>query len=215
MQYSPLPVLGDNVPQRSFSQSRLLWRGLLRLQGWKVLGVVPNIPKAILIGAPHTSNMDGVYGIEFALALGLEVSVMVKDELYRPPFRAMLDWVNAVPVHRASATGLVEQMCDTFNKRDKFWLFIAPEGTRKSAPSWKGGFYRIAVAAQVPIVMIGFNYEQQAFVFFGVFEPTGDFEADLPKILEFYKGLKGGSPDNLSLPLRNLENSSIPLGLDS
>lgn len=201
---SQFPVLGANVPRRESSKSRLFWEKVTRLQGWRVLGDIPNIPKAVVIGAPHTSNMDGVYGIEFALALGLEVSVMVKDELYRPPLRGLLDWINAVPVHRASATGLVEQMCKAFSTRDKFWLFIAPEGTRKSATSWKSGFYRIAVAAQVPIVLLGFDYEQKAFVFKGVFEPSGDFDADLPKILEFYRGLKGGSPKNLSLTLKNL-----------
>lgn len=199
-----LPVLGEHVPRRASPRGRLFWGKVTRLQGWRVLGEIPNIPKAVVIGAPHTSNLDGVYGIEFALALGLEVSIMVKEELYRLPFRAMLDWVNAVPVHRASATGLVEQMCETFQKRDKFWLFIAPEGTRKSAKSWKSGFYRIAVAAKVPLVLVGFDYEQQAAVFLGTFQPTGDFEADLPKILEFYRGLKGGNPDNLSLPLKNL-----------
>lgn len=201
---SQFPVLGANVPRRESSKGRLFWEKVTRLQGWRVLGDIPNIPKAVVIGAPHTSNMDGVYGIEFALALGLEVSVMVKDELYRPPLRGLLDWINAVPVHRASATGLVEQMCEAFSTRDKFWLFIAPEGTRKSATSWKSGFYRIAVAAQVPIVLLGFDYEQKAFVFKGVFEPSGDFDADLPKILEFYRGLKGGSPKNLSLTLKNL-----------
>lgn len=201
---SQFPVLGVNVPRRESSKGRLFWEKVTRLQGWRVLGEIPNIPKAVVIGAPHTSNMDGVYGIEFALALGLEVSVMVKDELYRPPLRGLLDWINAVPVHRASATGLVEQMCEAFNKRDKFWLFIAPEGTRKSATSWKSGFYRIAVAAQVPIVLLAFDYEQKAFVFRGVIEPTGDFDADLPQILEFYRGLKGGSPKNLSLTLKNL-----------
>jgi 1-acyl-sn-glycerol-3-phosphate acyltransferase len=95
-------------------------------------------------------------------------------------------------------------MCDVFKKRDKFWLCIAPEGTRKSATSWKRGFYHIAVAAQVPIIMLGFDYDQKAAVFLGLFEPTGDFDADLPKVLAFYQGLKGRNPDNLSLPLKNL-----------
>lgn len=201
---SRLPRLGANVPQRTYSTSRLFWEKVTQLQGWRVLGEIPNIPKAVVIGAPHTSNMDGIYGIEFALALGLDVSIMVKEELYRPPLRALFDWVNAVPVHRGCATGLVEHMCEVFKERDKFWLFIAPEGTRKSASSWKSGFYRIAVAAQVPIVMLGFDYEHRAEVFLGVFEPTGDFDADLPKILEFYRGFKGGNPDHLSAPLKNL-----------
>ena len=199
-----LPILGENIPRRASSRGRSFFKKMTQLQGWRVLGDIPNIPKAVVIGAPHTSPMDSVYGIELALALGLEVSIMVKEELYHPPFRALLDWVNAVPVHRASATGLVNQMCDAFHKRDKFWLFIAPEGTRKSALSWKSGFYRIAVAAHVPIVMVAFDYDQKAAVFFGVFEPTGDFDADLPRILQYYRGIKGGNPNNLSLPLKNL-----------
>lgn len=201
---SQLPLLGEHVPRRASAKGRLFWGKMIRRQGWRVLGDVPNIPKAVMIGAPHTSNMDGIYGIEIALALGLDVSIMVKEELYRPPLRGLFNWVNAIAVHRASATGLVEQMCDVFNKRDKFWLFIAPEGTRKSSSSWKSGFYRIAVAAQVPIVMLGFDYDQQAIIFLGMFEPTGDFDADLPKLLAFYRGLKGANPNNLSLPLRNL-----------
>lgn len=202
--FPELPKLGDNVPQRPYSTSRLFWSKIAQLQGWKIIGKIPNIPKAVLIAAPHTTNYDGLYGIEFVLALGLEISIMAKEELYRPPFRGFWDWVNAIPVHRASATGLVKQMCDVFAQRDKFWLGMSPEGTRKAATHWKGGFYRIAVAARVPIVMVGFDYSQKAVIFLGVFEPTGDFNADLPKILAFYKGLKAGNPDNLSLPLRNL-----------
>lgn len=201
---SHLPRLGEQIPRRASSRGRSFCKKMTLLQGWRVLGDIPNIPKAVVIGAPHTSPMDGIYGVELALALGLAVSIMVKEELYHLPFRTILDWVNAVPVHRASATGLVKQMCDTFNQRDKFWLFIAPEGTRKSAPSWKSGFYRIAVAAQVPIILVAFDYDQKAVIFLGVFEPSGDFDADLPKILAYYRGLKGGNPNNLSLPLKNL-----------
>ncbi len=203
-QKSQLPRLGENVPQRPYSKSRLFWEKVTRLQGWHVRGDIPNIPKAVMIAAPHTTNMDGIYGIQLALALGLDVSIMFKDELYRAPLKGLWDWGNAIPVNRASATGLIDQMCEVFQKRDKFWLCIAPEGTRKTAANWKRGFYHIAVAAQVPIVILAFDYDQKAAVFMGVFEPTGDFDADLPKILAFYKGLKGGNPDNLSLPLKNL-----------
>jgi len=201
--FSKFPQLGNQVPQRSSSTSRLFWQKVTQLQGWQVLGEIPNIPHAVLIAAPHTTNMDGILGIQLALALGLDVSIMFKEELYRAPLRGLWDWGNAIPVNRASATGLVEQMCEIFKQRDKFWLAIAPEGTRKSATTWKRGFYHIAVAAQVPIVMVGFDYAKKAVIFLGLFEPTGDFDADLPKILAFYKGLTAGNPDNLSLPLRD------------
>jgi len=201
---SQFPRLGANVPQRGFSYSRPFWKKVVQVQGWTVIGEVPNIPKAVLIGAPHTSNFDAVIGVQVLVALGLELHIMAKSELYRPPFRPLLDWIKMIPVDRRSAQGLVDQMRDVFHKRAKFWLGIAPEGTRDSAETWKSGFYRIACAVNVPIVMVGFDYSNKAVIFLGVFEPTGDFDADLPKILAFYKGLKGGNPDQLSLPLRNL-----------
>ena len=43
-------------------------------------------------------------------------------------------------------------------------LVIAPEGTRRRAP-WKSGFYRIALAAGVPIVLCGFDYSRRVIFF--------------------------------------------------
>jgi 1-acyl-sn-glycerol-3-phosphate acyltransferase len=136
--------------------------------------------------------------------MGLELHVMGKNSLYRPPFRAVMDWLKLMPVDRTSSHGLVEQMSHAFASHDKFWLGLAPEGTRDSAETWKSGFYRIAYAAQVPIVMAGFDYKNKNAIILGVFEPTGDFDADLPKILAFYKNTSPANPERLSKPLRML-----------
>ncbi|WP_410210787.1 1-acyl-sn-glycerol-3-phosphate acyltransferase [Aquirhabdus sp.] len=199
-----VPVLGENIPQRGTVWSRQFWTNLVRLQGWKVLGEVPNIPKAVMIGAPHTSNQDGVIGLQMVLAMGLEIHLMAKNSLYRPPFRAAMNWLKMMPIDRTSSHGLVEQMCHAFDSHDKFWLGLAPEGTRDSSETWKSGFYRIAYAAKVPIVMVGFDFKNKNVKFLGCFEPSGDFDADLPKILAFYKNTSPANPERLSKPLRML-----------
>ena len=64
-----LPV-GDQVARRGNFFSRAVARGCLRLMGWRLDGAVPNLPKMILIGGPHTSNMDGV------VAIAIDVTVI-------------------------------------------------------------------------------------------------------------------------------------------
>ncbi len=199
-----VPTLGANIPQRGTPWSRAFWTNLVRLQGWKVVGEVPNIPKAVMIGAPHTSNQDGVIGLQIVLAMGLEIHLMAKNSLYRPPLRAVMDWLKLMPIDRTTSHGLVEQMCDAFATHDQFWLGLAPEGTRDSSETWKSGFYRIADAAKVPIGLVGFDFKNKQVKFLGRFEPTGDFDADLPKILAFYKNTSPANPERLSKPLRML-----------
>jgi 1-acyl-sn-glycerol-3-phosphate acyltransferase len=37
---------------------RFLSNSIMRLVGWRVEGKLPDLPKYIIIGAPHTSNWD-------------------------------------------------------------------------------------------------------------------------------------------------------------
>jgi len=198
------PLIGDQIPQRGNKHSRLFWSTLLELKGWKVTGELPNVPKAVVIAAPHTSNQDGYMGVGVIMALGLDLHIMIKDAIYRPPFRKFLDWIRMIPVDRKAANGLVGQMCDVFNSHEKMWVAIAPEGTRDAADSWKSGFYRIAHAAGVPIVMFGYDYDHKEAKFLGRFDPSGDFEADLPKIMAFYTETSPAIPERLSQPMRAL-----------
>jgi 1-acyl-sn-glycerol-3-phosphate acyltransferase len=197
-----LPTLGDQTPQRGTKTSRRFWASLLQLKGWRVVGEVPNVPKAVLIALPHTSNEDGFIGVGICMALGLDLHIMIKDAIYKPPARKFLDWVGMIPVDRNAANGLVEQTCDVFNSRDNVWIGIAPEGTRHTAEGLKSGFYRIAYAAGVPIVLYGYDYDHKLGKFLGLFQPTGDFDADLPQILAFYTETSPADPTRLSIPMR-------------
>jgi 1-acyl-sn-glycerol-3-phosphate acyltransferase len=82
-------------------------------------------------------------------------------------------------------------MVEQFRRREKFWLGIAPEGTRKPVTRWKSGFWHIARAAGVPIVTVWFNYPDKTIGIGPVFETSNDMDADLARLRAFYAPFKG------------------------
>ena len=202
-QYFPdLPPL---VPQRGTAFSRTLCRKLFLGQGWTVVGEIPNLPKAVAIISPHTSNIDGWYGFLAIGGLGLKITVLGKDTLFKPPFKSILDWAGLIPVHRDSTNGLTEQVVETIHKYDKIWVGMAPEGTRKKAEKIKSGFYQIAHAAAIPIVMFAFDYDRKTIYSLGAFTPTGHYQNDLEQIMQRYVGhFSPKNPAWLAEPLQKL-----------
>lgn len=199
------PDLPPLVPQRGTAYSRALCRKIFIHQGWKVAGEIPNLPKAVAIISPHTSNIDGWYGFLAIGGLGLKVTVLGKDTLFKPPFAPFLNWAGLIPVHRDSAHGLTEQVVTTIQKYDKIWVGMAPEGTRKKAEKMKSGFYHIAHAAGVPIVMFSFDYDHKTIYSLGAFTTTGHYQQDLEKIMKCYEGhFSPKNPHWLAEPLQKL-----------
>ncbi len=195
-------TIGPNVPRRGNAFWRWLGRFVLWAMGWRLAGSVPDLPKMVLIGAPHTSNMDGVIGLATLTALGLRSGTMIKDTAFHGPLGVVLRWFGAIPINRRSPKGVVEQSVDAFNSNEKLLLLIAPEGTRHSAPDWKRGFYLIAKGAGVPVLPAACNYETKVITFGAPLTPSGDYEADLRKLLEFYRVNGAGQhPERLSKPL--------------
>jgi 1-acyl-sn-glycerol-3-phosphate acyltransferase len=193
------------VPRRGNAFSHQLWQGILHSHGWTVTGEIPNVPKAMVIAAPHTSNMDGWYCFMAIMSLGINITVMAKDSLFKPPFKSILHWLNVIPVKRSSPEGFIDQVVAEYQQRDQIWMAMSPEGTRNSAPKWKSGFYRIAVAANIPLVIATIDYAKRQITLKNLFYPTGNYEQDLPAILEYYRGIQPYNPDQLSLPLKQLK----------
>ena len=52
---------------------------------------------------------------------------------------------------------MVEQAADALIAADSLILAITPEGTRSRTPFWMSGFYHIATAAAVPILLVYFD----------------------------------------------------------
>ena len=117
----------------------------LSVSRWK-LSTQPLPDKVIVIGAPHTSNWDGVFMAISMWKCGRTFSFLVKDSIVKTP---ILGWfvkkIGAVPVERSAAHGLVEQVAQRIREADTFTLCITPKGTRSPRDFWKSGFYRIAM----------------------------------------------------------------------
>ena len=87
-----------------------------------------------------------------------KTSFMMKKEWFFFPLGLIFRAIGGIPVDRSRNTSLVDQMANRFAGSKLFHLAITPEGTRKSNPNWKKGFYFIALKAQVPIMLIGIDY---------------------------------------------------------
>lgn len=162
-------------------------RTILRLTGWTIEGQRPGVNKLVVIGAFHTSNWDAFWFLVCKFALDVEVRIFAKHTLFWWPLGPLLSAMGAMPIDRSHSASLVQQTVDAFDKEEKLWLGMAPEGTRRYRSYWKTGFYRIATAAGVPILPCSINYEKKL-VRLGTLMELTDQETDLRKLRDFYRG---------------------------
>lgn len=161
--------------------------GIYRLKGWKLDGHLPDLPKYVIAGAPHTSNWDFVFFIGATAEEGIEPNFMGKHTLFKWPMtRFMLD-MGGIPVDRTRRANITQQVAEEFARRDHLALVIAAEGTRSTDGSWKSGFYHIAEAARVPIVPAWVCNARMILGFGEPIWPSGDYGADLLKIARFMR----------------------------
>jgi len=186
-----VPTLPACMPSRGNLFSSSVSRALLSLAGWKIDGDFPNEPKLVCIVAPHTSNWDFIVGILAVFAIGIRVRFLAKDQLFKGALGRFMRWCGGMPVNREAPQGLVPQVAEAIEKSERIFLAITPAGTRSSTRPWKSGFYHIAVAARVPIFPVIFDGPNKAIRFLPAFEPTGNYEADLPRLLALYAGVRG------------------------
>ncbi|MCG8606007.1 lysophospholipid acyltransferase family protein [bacterium] len=169
-----------------------MWLGL---SGWKVVGQVPPGRRFVLIGAPHTSNWDFAFGLATLYVVRLKVSWMGKDSLFKKPFGGLMRWLGGIPINRSSPQGMVEQTVAQFANTRQLALLITPSATRAKKDYWKTGFYRIAHAAQIPIICGYLDYSKKEACLGLSLVPTGNIQDDMDKIREFYDGVQGKHPE--------------------
>jgi 1-acyl-sn-glycerol-3-phosphate acyltransferase len=184
---------GQSAPYRGAGWQivHYLCATVLAVSGWKMRGDWPAVKKAVLIAAPHTSNWDGVWMLAAAGYFRITIQWMGKASLTRGPFGWLVKALGCVPVDRSARHDLVQAMTRAFAARETMLLAVPPEGTRSLTPEWKSGFYHIANSAGVPIVLTVLDYGTRTIRVAGVFQPTGNYEADLPLIQAYYRDAKG------------------------
>ena len=154
--------IGPRVPRASHPVLRRIAAALLRLAGWRLDVHFPDEPKLVVLGAPHTSNWDGVLAVFAVLALELRIGIFVKHTAFNSPLIGdILRGVGAVPIDRSAPGGIVAQTVAAFRERPQMVIAIAPEGTRRRVDKWKRGFHLIAQEAGVPMVLAYIDYRRK------------------------------------------------------
>ena len=179
---SPIPPIGDRFPIRYSKLWQWIGRNAMRLTGYKLVGEMPNEPKLVAVGGPHTTMWDTPMCIMTMLALGVDARIVVKQEAFSwPIFGWMLRRANCIPIDRASPRGIIEQLASKFEE-DDFILAVAADGTRKDTGKIKSGFHRIARKANVPIVPITFDQKAKTMEIHPPFMATEARGRELAKV---------------------------------
>ncbi|MEX0299961.1 MAG: lysophospholipid acyltransferase family protein [Kordiimonas sp.] len=182
--------------------SALLWgigHLILKIGRWKVVGEVPAHNKYVCVVAPHTSNWDFPIFIGLVGALRIRGRYLGKHTLFESPLGWLFYYLGGIPVDRSSpnAADIVDQAVEAMEKDDRpLVLGIAPEGTRSGVSKWKTGFYRIAVAANLPIARAFLDTKTRQIGFGPTFYPTGDIKKDMAEIQAFFTDKQGIKPRN-------------------
>ena len=179
---------------------------ILRLLGWKIEGNRPQIKQCVLIAAPHTSNWDFPMMILFTTAFELKIQWMAKHSLFIPPLGFIMRALGGIPIIRHRRNDMVNSMIEQFKNQDQLFLVMPTEGTRGWAEHWRSGFYYIAHGAGIPILPSYLDYSKKRGGFGPEITTSGNIEADMEVLREFYAPMHGKFPD-LSGPIRLREEN--------
>ncbi len=162
---------------------------------WKINNQVEIPKKCVICIAPHTSNWDFILGNLFKSALSLNIPFFMKKEWFRFPLGRFMRSLGGIPIDRSKTTSITDDIAAEFAKHDSFYVAVTPEGTRSFTRQWRRGFYFIAQKAEVPIVLGYIDYGKKELGCGALFEPTGDVEADMLAIKQFYANVQAKFPE--------------------
>ena len=174
---------------------RWLARLFLSATGWQPEGERPAPARYVLIAAPHTTNWDFPYLLAFAEHFGLTISWLGKASLFRGPLGPLMRALGGISIARSRSENRVAEMAQAFSNRAALGLVVPAEATRGRAEYWKSGFYYIAMAAEVPVVMSYLDYTRKRGGFGPAFMPSGDIARDMDAVRAFYADKQGKYPE--------------------
>ena len=129
----------------------------------------------------------------------MPVKIFIKKEAFKLYYGGLLQASGGIPIYRGQAGNRVDQSAKMIKDRDRIYLAITPEGTRKRVEVWKRGFYYIAQKADVPIILSYLDYGKKEVGIGPVLDVTGDIQKDFTTIENFYRGMQGKYPEMFNL----------------
>lgn len=170
-----------------------IWGLALKLAGWSFEIKVPVIDKCVICVAPHTSNLDFILGVTAYKSVGRKFNFLMKSFWFFFPLKYLLRALGGIPVVRSKEKhkgSLTNDIISLFNKENYVNLAVTPEGTRSATDKWKTGFLYIAYGAKVPILLAVIDYKNRHMIIDRIFQPTGDADADMKSIRDYYSRFK-------------------------
>nr|CAA6830933.1 MAG: Unknown protein [uncultured Thiotrichaceae bacterium] len=202
-----------------------LFRWWFQSKGWTTVNNMPeknnpgDINRYVIIGAPHTSNWDFIYGMGAMNLMKLKIKFTIKKEWIVFPVGKLMLHMGALPIDRHKTSdgkgrSMVDEMSGLLkNATEDTLMVITPEATRSLRTQWKTGFYHVAKGAGVPILLAFIDYEKKQCGIKEVIYPSDDMEADMRKIMAFYQTTVPKHPELFSVDTRYFDQSHK--GIDS
>ena len=187
---------------KKFVAHTVMW-----LLGWRVDCAVNPPPKCIVVGHPHTSSWDFPLFVFTLWILELDMRWIGKQSLFQGPFGWLFRSLGGLPVDRSGGKNTVQAVTELFAAHDRLMLGIAPSGTRNSGAHWRSGFYHMARASNVPLVLGSIDFKMRAGRIIGILDASGDMMADMERIREMYAGVEGRNPER-QITIRLVDESS-------
>ena len=170
-----------------------------KLLGWQFVGELPKEKHFLAIGGPHTSTWDFPVGMGLVFHHRLKISFLGKASLFEGLLGPLFRKLGGIPVDRSKNNkALVDQVIHEFKTRDKFILAMSPSGTRSYTSHWKSGFYKIALAANVPILLCFIDFKYKKAGIGTSYLLTGNVQEDMQFIRHFYSKINGKFPEKVS-----------------
>lgn len=167
-----------------------------KLLGWSFKGEFPShLNKCVIAVVPHTSWWDFLLGLLIRKVWNEEINYIGKKSLFDSPFGWFFKWTGGAAIDRSKSNDTVSAVTKVFESKETFRLALSPEGTRKKVDKWKTGFYYIAKAAEVPILLVAFDYGKKEIKISKPLFPTSDIENDFKVYQNFFKGTLGKVPE--------------------
>jgi len=183
---------------------KLIAAFIFTISGWTLISRMPaDVNKSIIVGAPHTSNLDLIISLGGFHKMKLPIRFLIKKEWLRYfPINKILLSAGALGIERHKNNTMVDSIAELIKSSDEpMAILITPEGTRKRACKWKTGFYYIALKAGVPIFLSYLDYSKKLAVLGPSFMPSGNFRKDMQIIKDFYKDVVAKHPENFCLDI--------------
>jgi len=172
------PHMSEHSPRMGNAFTRAIGSLGLKMIGWELTGKMPDAPKFVIIGVPHTSNWDAIAATLAMLASGFKYTFLIKKEWFFWPLGPLFRALGGYPVDRSKGTNVVDQLLTLFETEDKVCVGFPPEGTRSKVERYKTGYLRAAYAANVPVFICAFDGPNKKVVLDRLMPLTGELKSD-------------------------------------